>query len=98
MSIFNIDTFLGMILPILITAAKAIIDNFVKGEELNDDQRRLLVTVWVESHLWLNNIVDDTTNEYDNAALSALWEAIQQTANEAGFELPVIPENFQESL
>ena len=93
-SLFNIDNLLGMILPIILNAVKAILDSVIKGEELNQDQRKLIYTAWVESKLWARKVVEDSTNPYDDEALQMLWDAMQDIATEAGFTLPEVPEEF----
>lgn len=84
--------FLKLFLPALIGMAKMIIDGAVKGEELTDHGKRVLVSAYVELSVWGQHLAADTENEYDDEAVESLLDMVVDTAEEAGLELPDLPE------
>lgn len=77
-----------MLLPLLIEAAKAIIDKAIVGEKLKEAEIKTIQTAYVAAKVWLQDVVTDTVNTYDDAALEAFLELCEDTANEGNFKLP----------
>ena len=84
--------FLKLFLPALIGMAKMIADGALKGEALTDHGRRALLSAYVELSVWGQHLAADTENEYDDDAIEALLDMVIDTAEEAGLELPELPE------
>lgn len=83
---------LELLLPLIIEAAKQVIDGIVNGAEVTPDAKRAIFSAWVETHVWAARAVASTETPYDNLALEAFWELCLDTLKEAGFELPDVPE------
>jgi len=81
-----------LLVPLLIEAAKAAIDKFIAGEKLNEYEVKAVQTAYAAGKVWLVDVVNDSVNTYDNAALDAFFASCEDTAAEGGFTLPQIPD------
>ena len=89
-----LSDFAKTIFPIVLSGAKSLADSQVDGLDLNEDQRKAFYSAYVEINVWFDDIVNDTENEYDNAGLEALSEFLADTLQEAGIDVPEIPEDL----
>jgi hypothetical protein len=76
-----------LLIPIIIEAAKAIIDGLVDGAKLNDWQQRVVRSAYFEVQNWYDLIIDDDLNTYTKAALDAFLALCEDTAQEGQFDL-----------
>jgi len=86
MKIFGLDL-LPMLLPILIKAAKEVIDLVLKGEDLNEENRNLVRLAYYGVNLYYDIIVKDPENTYTDEALDEFLALCVDTAQEGGFAL-----------
>ena len=80
---------LPMLLPILIKAAKEVIDLFVKGEELNDEMRGVVRMGYAAAVEFRDNIVKDPDNTLTDEAIDEFKALCEDTAEEGGFSLVI---------
>jgi hypothetical protein len=76
-------------LPILIKAAKAVLDAVIDGAELNDWQRGLVRWAYWGVKEFYDNIVYDPDNTYTDEILDAFVELCEDTAEEGGWSLEI---------
>jgi len=76
--------------PLLITAAKQILDAVIPGDKLSDDQVSGIVVGYVAAKRFLVKVVANSTNTYDDEALEAFFVLAEDTLTEAGEEIPVV--------
>ena len=76
-----------LLIPIIIEAAKAIIDGLVDGAKLNDWQQRVVKSAYFEVNNWYDLIVTDPLNTYTDEALDAFLALCEDTAQEGQFDL-----------
>ena len=92
MSVFG-DIFKA-IFPVVLNGAKAVADSYVKGDELSLDQKKILWNAYNIAKTAPIHIVESSENEYDDQALDALVELMEDTLTEAGLPIPEIPEEL----
>ena len=92
MSIFT--DILDVALPLILSTANKIADGMVKGEELNKDQKQALYAAYVIIKVYGDDLVNATSNPYDDQALAELADFAADTLSEAGVELPSIPSDI----
>jgi hypothetical protein len=80
--------------PLILAGVEKLADHYVKGENLNVDQKRILWNGYNLLSTFGTDIVNSTENTYDNAAVSKLLDFCIDTAGEAGLELPTIPDEI----
>ena len=76
--------------PLLISAAKQVIDAIVKGDELSLDQINGIKVGYVAAKLYLPKVVADTANTYDDEGLETFLALAEDTLAEAGEAVPVV--------
>ena len=76
--------------PLLISAAKQIIDALVPGDKLTSDAIKGIKTGYVAAKLWLPKVVNDSANTYDNEGLEMFLSLCEDTLTEAGEPVPSI--------
>ena len=80
------------LVKLLVKPLQSVIDGLVEGEQLTEEQRKILYSGYVAVKTWMPDIVADTANTYDDAALEILLKSAEDTMNEAGIIVPVLPE------
>ena len=80
---------LGTLAPLLIEAAKQILDAVVPGDELSDDQKKGIMTGYSMANIWLKDLAAVTPNQVDDQAVESFIALCEDTAQEGGFVLPV---------
>lgn len=80
-----------MAFPLVLKGVKGLADSQVKGEDLNEDQKKLLYAGYVVIAAYGPQLAEDTSNPYDDAGLQTLLEFAEDTLMEAGVPIPDIP-------
>lgn len=84
---------LTWVITIVIDALKNIVDGFLAGADLSNDQKKIVRTLYYLGKEWGVDVVENTETPYDDEALDKTLELCEDTADEGGFELPTIPED-----
>ena len=90
--VFGISMDISWIVQILIKALKSLVDGFIKGDELSDDQKRATRTLFYLGQEWGKPYVESTETDIDDTSLNEILVLAADTAQEGGFALPVVPE------
>ena len=83
--------------PVVLAGVQTLADGLVKGETLNKDQKQTLYSGYVLMETWGDDLVESTENTYDDAALESLASFCKDTLEEAGIQVPIIPEELLEA-
>ena len=94
MSLFDL---LKPLFPVVLSSLEALADGWVDGSELKKDQKQLLLSGYVLLNTHVDDLVESSENEYDDAGLEALSDFCKDTLFEAGIdvEADTLPDMFE---
>jgi len=84
------DMVLNMLAPIVRKVAKDVLKAFLVRafEKTPTEAHIIMLAVYPGVDVYLEDLVEKTDTELDNAVVAALMEAMEEVAAEEGFELP----------
>ena len=78
---------LETIILFLIQQAEGLIDIALDGKDIGTDGVKVIQSAYFEVQVWLDPIVADTKNTYDDEALKVFKKACEDLAQEGEFSL-----------
>ena len=78
---------LQTIILFLIQSAEGLIDAAIHGKDIGTDGVKIIQSAYFEVQIWLDPIVADTKNTYDDEAVKVFKKSCEDLAQEGGFTL-----------